>query len=198
MTTPINANPKAGFYFADGPKWEAEKRKLRQIALDCMLQEEVKWGCPCYTSQKRNVVLIHVFKEYCALLFFQGALMKDPKKILVQQTENVQAARQLRFTSLKEIEKQEAVIKAYILEAEALEKSGQKVVLKKTAEYPMPDEFKARLSGDAQLKLAFEKLSPGRQRAYLYNFGQPKQSATREARIDKYYTHILAGKGIDD
>jgi uncharacterized protein YdeI (YjbR/CyaY-like superfamily) len=193
-----NTNPKADFYFADGKKWQAETRKLRQIATDCMLSEEVKWGCPCYTNGKANIVLIHVFKEYCGLLFFKGALLNDPKGLLIQQTENVQAARQMRFTNVKDIVKLESYIKAAIIQAIEVEKAGLKVELKTTAEYRMPDEFKRRLAASKELETAFYALTPGRQRAYLYNIGQPKQAKTREARIDKYVPQILDGKGIDD
>ena len=191
-------NPKADFYFNKATKWQAEIEKLRVIALDCGLTEELKWGCPCYTLQKSNIVLIHVFKEYCAFLFFQGVQMSDPKGILIQQTENVQVARQIRFTSLKEIVKLEPVLKAYINEAIELDKAGVKVVLKKTAEYAVPVEFQQKLDELPALKTAFEALTPGRQRGYLYHFSQPKLSKTREARVEKYIPHILDGKGVED
>lgn len=191
-------NPKVDFYFNKAGKWQAELEKLRSIALDCGLNEELKWGCPCYTFRKDNIVLIHSFKEYCALLFFKGALLKDPKKILVQQTANVQAARQLRFTELKEIVKLEKTIKAYIHEATEVEKAGLKVEFKKTKEFDMPDEFKTKLKGNPALKKAFESLTPGRQRAYLLYFSSAKQAKTRESRIEKFIPAILNGKGLDD
>ncbi|MDE3250284.1 MAG: YdeI/OmpD-associated family protein, partial [Bacteroidota bacterium] len=162
------------------------------------LTEELKWGCPCYTENKRNIVLIHGFKEYCALLFFKGALLGDDKKLLIQQTENVQSARQMRFTNAKEIGKLEKTIKAYIYEAIEVEKAGLKVALKKTSDYPVPEEFEQVLKKNKAAKKAFEGLTPGRQRAYLFHFSQAKQSATRSARIEKYLPKILAGKGLDD
>jgi uncharacterized protein YdeI (YjbR/CyaY-like superfamily) len=168
------------------------------IILDCGLTEELKWGCPCYTLKKKNIVLIHVFKEYCAILFFKGALLKDPKNILVQQTENVQVARQVRFTNLKEIIQQERILKAYILEAIEVEKKGIKMELKKTNEFSMPEEFKKRLDKTRSLKNAFNELTPGRQRGYLLYFAAAKQSKTREARIEKSIPQILDGKGLDD
>jgi len=191
-------NPKVDFYFTKAKAWQAEIEKLRDIALDCHLTEVLKWGCPCYTHNDSNIVLIHTFKEYCALLFFKGALLKDPKKILVQQTENVQAARQLRFTGLKEITKQEKTIRAYIHEAIEVEKAGLKVPMKKTKEFSMPDEFKAVLNDMPDVKKAFFALTPGRQRGYLLYFSSAKQAKTREARIEKYIPHILNGKGVDD
>jgi uncharacterized protein YdeI (YjbR/CyaY-like superfamily) len=160
--------------------------------------EELKWGCPCYMYNDSNVVLIHVFKEYCAILFFKGALLNDPNGILVQQTENVQAARQMRFTNLKEIVKLEAAIKAYIYEAIEVEKAGLKVPLKQTKEFPMVEEFEVKLNKNKALKKAFESLTPGRQRAYLLHFSSAKLAKTREARVEKYIPQILAGKGIDD
>ena len=189
-------NPKVDFYFAKS-KWHEELRQLRMIVLDCGLTEELKWGVPCYTFEKKNIVLMHVFKEYCALLFFKGALLKDTDHILIQQTENVQAARQIRFTNVREIIKLEPKIKAYIFEAIEVEKAGLKVPLKKTAEYKIPEEFQKKLE-DNDLKTAFYALTPGRQRAYLFYFSQAKQSKTREARIEKYMQQILAGKGLDD
>ncbi len=193
-----NANPKVDFFFSKESKWQREYEQLRIIALACVLTEELKWGCPCYTFQKSNVVLIHGFKEYCALLFMKGALLKDTERILIQQTENVQSARQIRFTHVKEIVKLAPVLKAYIHEAIAVEKKGLKVELKKTSEYPMPEEFKKMLDKDIDLKNAFKALTPGRQRAYLFHFSQPKQSKTREARVEKYIPQILDGKGLDD
>src|ERR1043165_3455409 len=179
-------NPKADFYFTKEKKWQKEIVRLRSILLDCDLAEELKWGCPCYTFDKKNIVLIHVFKEYCALLFFKGALLKDPKGILIQQTENVQSARQMRFTGVREIEKVKQSIKDYVYEAVAVEEAGLKVELKKTSDYPIPEEFQKKLDTKPALKKAFESLTPGRQRGYLFYFGGAKQSKTREARIEKY------------
>lgn len=191
-------NPKVDFYFIKANKWQEEIDKLRTIVLDCQLTEELKWGCPCYTFNKNNIVLIHVFKEYCALLFFKGALLKDTKHILIQQTQNVQAARQIRFTNLKEIVKLAAIVKAYIHEAIEVEKAGLKVTLKKTSEYTIPEEFQNKLKENPALKSAFEALTPGRQRAYIFHFSQPKQSKTRESRVEKYIQQILNGKGLED
>ncbi len=191
-------NPKVDWYFSKNENWEKEINKLRTIILDCGLTEELKWGCPCYTHQESNIVLIHVFKEYCALLFFKGALLNDPNDILIQQTKNVQAARQIRFTNVKEIVKMGKIIKSYIYEAIEVEKAGLKVKLKKVAEYSMPEEFQKKLDKSKALKTAFEKLTPGRQRAYLLHFSSAKQSKTREARIEKYIPKIMEGKGIDD
>jgi len=193
-----NTNPKVDWYFAKNKNWQEEIEHLRNYVLECDLTEELKWGVPCYQLDKKNVVLIHVFKEYCALLFHKGVLLKDPKKILIQQTENVQAARQLRFTNLKEIEKLKTTIKAYIKEAIAIEKAGTKVPMKKTTEFSMPDEFNNALKQDAALKKAFYALTPGRQRGYLLFFSSAKQAKTREERIEKNYTRILNGKGLDD
>lgn len=191
-------NSKVDFYFDKAGKWQEETEAMRTIALGSKLEEELKWGCPCYTFEGANIVLIHVFKEYCAFLFFKGALMKDPKGILIQQTENVQSARQVRFTSLKEVEKLKATVKAYIKEAIEIEKAGLKVTLKKTSEYQVPEEFRKKLKAMPALKKAFEALTPGRQRAYLFHFSQAKQEKTREARIEKYIPQILSGKGLDD
>lgn len=191
-------NPKVDFFFNKACKWQKEYEQLRMIVLDCGLTEELKWGCPCYTHEKKNIVLIHGFKEYCALLFFKGALLKDAKKILIRQTENVQSARQIRFTNVKEIVKLEPVLKAYVKEAVEVEKSGLKVNLKKTSEFKVPEEFQNKLDKLPKLKTAFESLTPGRQRAYLFYFSQPKQSKTRESRIEKYLPQILKGKGLDD
>lgn len=191
-------NPKVDFYFTKAKQWQEEIEKLRTIVLDCGLDEELKWGCPCYTNTGSNIVLIHVFKEYCALLFFKGALLNDAKNLLIQQTENVQAARQLRFTTAQEITKKEPFIKAYIYEAIEVEKAGLKVALKKTAAFAMPEEFKNKLAKTSALKKAFEALTPGRQRGYLLYFSQAKQSATREARIEKSIPQIMAGKGLND
>lgn len=190
-------NPKVDFFFRKG-KWQEEYEKLRTIILGCGLTEELKWGCPCYTFAKRNIVLIHGFKEYCALLFFKGALLKDPKGILIQQTENVQAARQIRFTNVPEILKLKTTLKAYITEAIAVEEAGLKVNLKKTSEFTTPDEFKRKLDEVPGLKKAFAALTPGRQRGYLLYFSAPKQPRTREARIEKSVPQILKGKGLND
>lgn len=190
-------NPKADFYFNKG-NWQKELEQLRAIALDCGLTEELKWGVPCYTYQKSNIVLIHVFKQYCAYLFFKGVLLNDAKGILVQQTENVQSARQIRFTNVKEIVKLKATLKAYIYEAIEVEKAGLKVELKKTKEFTMPEEFQHKLDKTPALKKAFHALTPGRQRGYLLYFASAKQSKTRESRIEKYVPQILKGKGLDD
>jgi len=190
-------NPKVEFFFKK-QTWQEEFALLRTIALDCGLTEELKWGQPCYTLDKTNIVLMHGFKDYCALLFFKGALLKDPKGILIQQTENVQAARQIRFTSAQQIVKMKATIKAYIKEAIAVEKSGVKVPMKKTKEFAMPDEFKHALTEIPGLKKAFQGLTPGRQRGYLLYFSSAKQAKTREARVEKYVDQILAGKGLED
>jgi len=179
-------NPKVDFYFNKAKKWQEEIEELRSIALDCGLAEELKWGCPCYTWQGNNIVLIHTFKEYCAFLFFKGALLSDPDGILVQQTENVQSARQVRFTNSDEIVEMTATLKAYIHEAIEVEKAGLKVEFKKTDEFRMPDEFRYKLDRIPALKTAFEALTPGRQKGYLLYFSQAKQSKTREARVEKY------------
>lgn len=192
------ANPKVDWYFNKARKWQEEVNELRTIVLSSGLTEELKWGHPCYTLDKNNVVLIHDFKEYCALLFHKGALMKDPKDILIQQTENVQSARQIRFTSIKEIIKLKTTIKAYIKEAIAIEKAGLKVEMKKTSEYKMSEEFKNELNENSELKTAFEALTPGRQRGYLLYFSSAKQSKTREARVKKYIQQIIDGKGLTD
>jgi len=193
-----NMNPKVDFYFDKNERWEKEIRQLRTIALDCGLTEELKWGCPCYTLDKSNIVLIHVFKEYCAFLFFKGVLLSDPNGILIQQTENVQVPRQIRFTTVKEITKMKAILMAYIYEAIEVEKAGLKVNLKKTAEYAVPEEFQTKLNKSTALKKAFAALTPGRQKGYLYYFSQPKLSKTREARVEKSMQQILDGKGLDD
>ncbi|WP_044564431.1 YdeI family protein [Azospirillum sp. B4] len=191
-------NPKVDAYLERATKWREEFRRLRAIALSCDLAEDFKWGNPCYTAGGANVVLIHGFKDYCAFLFFKGALMPDPKDILVQQTENVQAARQIRFTSAPQIADMAEDLEAYIRAAIAVEKSGQTVEMKKTADFTMPQEFQAKLDGDAALKSAFEALTPGRQRAYLLHFSSAKQAKTREVRIEKLAPKILEGKGLDD
>jgi len=191
-------NSKVDWFFDKDTQWQKEFQKLRTIILDCNLTEELKWGQPCYTFEKSNIVLMHGFKDYCALLFFKGTLLKDKKKILIQQTENVQAARQIRFTSVKEIDKLKTIIKAYVYEAVEVEEAGLKVNYKRTSEYKIPEEFQKVLDKNRKLKTAFEALTPGRQRAYLFYFSQAKQSKTREARIEKYLPQILEGKGIDD
>lgn len=191
-------NSKVDWFFTKASKWQEEYSELRMLILDCGLTEELKWGCPCYTIEKSNIVLIHGFKDYCALLFMQGALIKDTKSILVQQTENVQSARQIRFTNIREILKNKSTIKAYIKEAIKIDKAGLKVELKKTAEYKIPEEFQIVLDDMPELKTAFQSLTPGRQRGYLLYFSAPKQSKTRESRIEKYLQQILDGKGLDD
>jgi uncharacterized protein YdeI (YjbR/CyaY-like superfamily) len=191
-------NPKVDWFFDKAKKWQEELEKLRMIVLDCGLNEELKWGVPCYTYENSNIVLIHSFKEYCALLFFKGALLNDPEGILIQQTKNVQAARQIRFTNVREIIKWKTALKAYIYEAIEVEKAGLKVILKKTAEFNMPEEFKNVLDKYPALKKAFYALTPGRQRAYLLYFSAPKQSKTRESRVEKSMDPILNGKGLND
>jgi uncharacterized protein YdeI (YjbR/CyaY-like superfamily) len=191
-------NPKVDWYFNENKTWREEIETLRSIVLDCGLTEELKWGCPCYTNGESNIVLIHVFKAYCAVLFFKGALLKDPHGVLIQQTKNVQAARQMRFTNVQEIVKHKRILKAYLKEAIAVEKAGLKVELKQTTEFEIPEEFKARLDDMPALKKAFKALTPGRQRAYLLYFSQAKQARTRESRIEKYIPHIFNGKGLDD
>jgi len=191
-------NPKVDWYFEKNEKWQKEIRKLRTIIIDCGLTEELKWGCPCYTYESSNVVLIHVFKEYCAVLFFKGALLADPDGILVQQTENVQAARQVRFTNIKEVKERERILKTYIYEAIEVERAGLQVKLKKTKDFKIPEEFQTKLDKMPSLKKAFDALTPGRQRGYIFHFSQPKLSKTREARVEKYLKQILNGKGLDD
>ena len=191
-------NPKVDFFFDKDSQWQKEYKKLRTIVLSCGLSEELKWGCPCYTFDEKNIVLIHGFKEYCALLFFKGALLADTDNILIQQTKNVQSARQVRFTNLKEIAKTEKILKAYIYEAIEVERAGLKVKLKETNEFPIPEEFRKKLDKNAALKMAFKALTPGRQRAYIFYFSQPKQSKTRESRIEKSTQQILEGKGLND
>jgi uncharacterized protein YdeI (YjbR/CyaY-like superfamily) len=191
-------NPKVDWFFNKDTQWQKEYEKLRAIVLDCDLNEELKWGQPCYTYEKSNIVLIHGFKDYCALLFFKGVLLKDKKKILIQQTENVQAARQIRFTSVQEIVKMKTTLKAYIYEAIEIEEAGVKVPLKKTKEFTMPEEFQKKLDKNRALKKSFEALTPGRQRGYLLYFSSAKQAKTREDRVEKYIPKILDGKGLED
>jgi uncharacterized protein YdeI (YjbR/CyaY-like superfamily) len=196
--TKSRTNPKVEFFFSKAKKWREEFKKLRMIILDCPLTEELKWGKPCYTLQESNIVLIHGFNEYCALLFMKGALLKDAKGILIQQTENVQAARQIRFTTVREIVGMEPILKAYIHEAIEVEKAGLEVNYKKTAEFKIPGEFQKKLKEIPALKAAFYALTPGRQRGYILHFSAAKQSKTRESRIEKCMPQILKGKGLDD
>jgi len=191
-------NPKVDFYFNKAQKWQKELEKLRTIIIDCQLTEELKWGVPCYSFQESNIVLIHVFKEYCALLFIKGALLHDANGILIQQTKNVQAGRQIRFTNIREIVEMETILKAYINEAIEVEKAGLKVNFKKTTEFIIPEEFQNKLNEIPALKTAFDALTPGRQRAYNFYFSEPKQSKTRESRIEKCMQQILNGKGLND
>ncbi|MFN8165097.1 MAG: DUF1801 domain-containing protein [Bacteroidia bacterium] len=194
----MNTNPEVDWFFNKTGKWQESYEELREIVLSCGLTEELKWGCPCYTNKNNNIVLIHGFKDYCALLFMQGALLKDPKKILVQQTKNVQSARQIRFKHLDEIVKNKSTLKSYIKEAIKNDKAGLKVKLKTTSEYEMPAEFKTAIKQMPELKKAFSKLTPGRQRAYLLYFSSAKQSKTRMDRIVRFIPKILDGKGVDD
>ena len=191
-------NPKVDAILRNTTKWREEFEALRAIALDCGLTEDLKWYQPCYTLEDKNIVLIHGFKEYCALLFFKGVLLKDSKRILIQQTKNVQAGRQIRFTHLREIVKMKPVLKSYIHEAIEVEKAGKKVKLKKTADFKIPAEFQRKLKELPALKSAFEALTPGRQRGYIFHFSQPKQSKTREARVERCMPQIFNGKGLDD
>ena len=191
-------NPKVDFFFNRASKWQKEFEQLRTIILDVGLTEELKWGVPCYTFQKRNIVLIHGFKDYCAVLFFKGALLQDTNDILIQQTENVQAGRQVRFTHVRELVELTSTLKAYIYEAIEVEKAGLKVDFKKTAEFVIPEEFQLKLEEAPALKTAFDTLTPGRQRAYIFHFSQPKQSKTRSSRVEKCLPQILQGRGLDD
>ncbi len=193
-----NQNPKVAFFFEKPSKWQKEYQQMRAIALDCGLDEDLKWGQPCYTVNNKNIVLIHGFKEYCAYLFFKGALLKDDEQILVQQTEQVQSPRQVRFTNVKEIVKLQKKLKAYIYEAIEVEKAGLKVKPKKTSDYEVVEEFQKKLNKDKTLKAAFKALTPGRQRGYLFYFSQAKQSKTRESRIEKCIPDIMNGKGLND
>jgi len=194
----IRTNPKVDVFFRKAKRWKEEFEKLRMIILDCPLNEELRWGKPCYSFQNKNIVLIHGFKEYCALLFMKGALLRDANDILVQQTENVQAARQIRFTHVREIVEMETILKAYIHEAIEVEKAGLEVNFKKTSEFAIPEEFQNKLDENPALKTAFDALTPGRQRGYLLHFSAPKQSKTRESRIEKYMRQIFNGKGLND
>ena len=191
-------NPKVDFYFNKAKKWQEALEKLRGLVLDCGLTEELKWGVPCYTYKKANVVLLHTFKEYCAILFVKGALLQDTEAILIQQTENTQAARQIRFISIQEIAELQTVLKAYLYEAIEVEKAGLEVKMKKTSEFEIPDEFQKALQENSELKAAFAELTPGRQRAYLLYFSNAKQSKTRTSRVEKSIPQILNGKGLND
>jgi len=191
-------NPKVDFYFTKEEKWQQEIVALRNIVLDCGLTEELKWGCPCYTESGKNIVLIHVFKEYCALLFFKGALLDDPDSLLTRQSENVQLPRQARFTGKAAITAAKKKLRTYIYQAVEVEKLGLKLPETKKAAQQYPEEFTAELKRNAKLRVAFEALTPGRQRAYNLYFSQPKQSKTRQARIEKAVEKILAGKGLND
>jgi uncharacterized protein YdeI (YjbR/CyaY-like superfamily) len=191
-------NPKVDWYFSKAKKWQAESKKLRTIILACGLTEELKWGKPCYMFQKSNIVLIHGFKDYCALLFFKGALLKDANGILIQQTQNVQAARQIRFTNVREIVEMETDLKTYIKEAIEVEKVGLEVNYKKTSDFKIPEELQNKLDEIPALKTAFDALTPGRQRGYILYFSAPKQSKTRESRVEKCMQQILNGKGLND
>jgi uncharacterized protein YdeI (YjbR/CyaY-like superfamily) len=194
----MSKNPKVDAFLARAQQWRPEMEALRGIALSCKLTEELKWGQPCYAAEGSNIVLIHAFKGYCAYLFFKGALLKDAKGLLIQQTENVQSARQIRFTAVADIIKKKATLRAYIHEAMEVEKAGLKVTLKKTADFDVPKEFKEKLAKTPALKAAFAALTPGRQRGYLFYFSSAKQPKTREARIEKCAPQILKGKGLDD
>ncbi|CAM2907361.1 YdeI family protein [Paenibacillus sediminis] len=191
-------NPKVDEFLSKAKKWKEEYEKLRNIVLDCGLTEEFKWMHPCYTFEKKNIVLIHGFKEYCALLFHKGALLQDAHGILIQQTKNVQAARQIRFTNVQEIVEMETILKAYIYEAIEVEKAGLEVNFKKNTEFIIPEELQNKFDEIPALKTAFEALTPGRQRAYILYFSEPKQSKTRESRVEKYMQQILSGKGLND
>jgi len=191
-------NPKVDWFFSKAGRWQKEFEQLRKIILGCDLIEELKWGQPCYTFEKSNIVLMHGFKEYCALLFFKGALLKDARGILVQQTENVQAARQIRFTNVREIVKMKATLKKYIYEAIEVEEAGLKVNFKKTSEFKIPEEFQTKLNRIPALKAAFYALTPGRQKGYIFYFSSAKQSKTRKLRVEKYRKQILDGKGLED
>ena len=194
----MEKNPKVEAFMQREKKWKDEFERLREIIRECDLEEDYKWMHPCYTLKGKNVVLIHGFKEYCALLFHKGSLLKDPEKLLIQQTKNVQAARQLRFTNVDQIKEQRDIIKSYVEEAIELEKSGAKVELKKTEEYEMPVELQEQLDQNSNLKEAFYNLTPGRQRQYIYYISQAKRPATRVSRVEKYIDHILDGKGLND
>lgn len=191
-------DPRVDEFLSKAKKWQEEIEKLRKIALDCQLNEEFKWGKPCYSLKKSNVAIIFGFKEYCAIGFFKGTLLKDESRILVGPGDNSQAMRQIRFTSVEDIVSMEPIIREFINEAIEIEKAGLKVNFRKTADYYIPDEFQQKMDDIPALKTAFNELTPGRQRAYLLHFSQPKQSATRTSRIEKYIQKILFGKGMND
>ncbi len=191
-------NPRVDAFLRSAEKWRGEYRTLRRFIMACGLDEELKWGVPCFTSEGKNIVLIHGFKEFCAILFFKGALLDDPDGVLIRQTENVQAARHMRFTSVRQIEEMEGIIKSYVRRAVEVERSGKKVKIRETSEYPVASEFQERLNGDAALRKAFQKLTPGRQRSYLFYFSQAKQSKTRVLRIERCVERILDGRGLND
>jgi uncharacterized protein YdeI (YjbR/CyaY-like superfamily) len=191
-------NPKVDAFISHAEKWQDAFKELRRIILDCGLTEELKWGVPCYSYEKKNVVLIHGFKEYCAILFVKGALLKDAMGVLIQQTENVQSARQIRFSEADQVVEMESLLKGYIHEAIEVEKAGLKVDYKETSEYKIPLEFQSKLDELPALKAAFEALTPGRQRGYLFYFSQPKLASTRQARVEKYLPQIMDGKGLND
>jgi len=196
--TNSSTNPTVDFYFNKDQKWQEEIKELRKIVLDCPLTEELKWGVPCYTFEQSNILLIHVFKEYCAILFVKGVLLHDAHGLLIQQTENVQAGRQIRFTNVQEIVKMETILKDYISEAIEVEKSGLEVTYRKNTEYTIPEELQTKFDEVPAFKTAFEALTPGRQRAYIFHFSAPKQSKTRESRVEKSIPQILDGKGLND
>jgi uncharacterized protein YdeI (YjbR/CyaY-like superfamily) len=197
-TEEVVVNPKVDAFLKRQDKWRAEFEKLREMLLNSGLTEDLKWGQPCYAYEGKNVTLIHGFKEYCAILFHKGALLKDPNGVLIQQTKNVQAARQIRFTSVQEVARLEKTVKAYVREAIEIERAGLKVQFKKTEDIELPEEFESKLAGNAKLKAAFTALTPGRQRAYIFHFAQPKLSKTRVARVEKHIPRILKGLGLDD
>lgn len=191
-------NQKVNWFFEKDTKWQKEYQKLRAIIIDCGLTEELKWGCPCYTFKGNNIVLIHGFKDYCALLFHKGVLLSDSDKLLIQQTENVQSARQIRFSNINEINELELTIKAYVFEAIEVEKAGLEVKMKRTSEYKMPEELEQAFNEDPNFKTAFDSLTPGRQRGYLLHFSEAKQSKTRTSRIEKAKPKIFDGKGHNE
>jgi uncharacterized protein YdeI (YjbR/CyaY-like superfamily) len=191
-------SPKVDAFLKRQDKWRAAFEKLRAILLASGLTEDLKWGQPCYALDGKNVALIHGFKEYCAILFHKGALLEDPRGVLIQQTKNVQAARQIRFTSAEEVTKLEKTLKAYVRRAIEIERAGLRVPFKKTEELALPEEFESRLAGSARLRAAFAALTPGRQRGYIFHFSQPKLSKTRAARVEKHTPRILEGLGLDD
>jgi uncharacterized protein YdeI (YjbR/CyaY-like superfamily) len=196
--TKSRMNPKVDAYFSNAKKWRKELQKLRRILLDCQLTEELKWGKPCYAFEKRNMIVILSLKEHCVLLFFKGALLKDPNGILIKAGENTEAGRQMRFTDIREIVEMETVLKAYIHEAIEVEKAGLKVNFKKITELKIPEEFQKKLDEIPALKTAFDALTPGRQRGYIFYFSAPKQCKTRESRVEKCMQQILDGKGLND